>query len=636
MLLKNSIRLSNLRSLTRITPLVFRNVHRRSGKRPLQFAILTFILLVSVGNIIGPASARVQTARFIVSFKPQVGQIERTQAVNMAGGRVTSQFGIINSATAEIPVRQVEMLRRNQDVASVEEDAQVTASDLSADIQILANLTWAIGTNGTGVRLAILDTGISTSNPEFAGRIVACHTEVQGTSSCEDDNGHGTHVAGIAGAAGINTAARGVAPNVQFLEDKVLDSNGGGSISQIIAGIQWAINNGAKVISMSLSTSPADNGGTSSNCDASFSSLSSAVRNAVADGVTVVAAAGNSGGQGMGAPGCLSSVIAVGAVDSTDTLASFSSVGAGMKDHGIVAPGVNIYSTWLSSSYKTLSGTSMATPVVSGTVALLLSRNSTLTPEAVKRTLFATATCTISPCPNNSVGYGRIDALKAITGTGQQVPLGFDFSVSVNPKTTTLSPSAVSSATVSVNLLSGASQPVSLSTSISPAESLVSASLSTPTGNPSFTSTLSIQTNGNTPQGTYVITIQGMSGGSVRTASYIVNVASTTQTTQDFSLATFPTNAVLIFQGGIASAFVTVTPKGSFNSPVSITLSPLSGFSTSFYPNPVVTYTGSVSFSILTIFADNTVQPGIYVLTVTGTSGSLSHSTIITLQVIGF
>jgi len=633
LLLKNSIRLSNLRSLTRITPLVFRNVHRRSGKRPLQFAILTFILLVSVGNIIGPASARVQTARFIVSFKPQVGQIERTQAVNMAGGHVTSQFGIINSAAAEIPVRQVEMLRRNPDVASVEEDAQVTASDLSADIQILANLTWAIGTNGTGVRLAILDTGISTSNPEFAGRIVACHTEVQGTSSCEDDNGHGTHVAGIAGAAGINTAARGVAPNVQFLEDKVLDSNGGGSISQIIAGIQWAINNGAKVISMSLSTSPADNGGTSSNCDASFSSLSSAVRNAVADGVTVVAAAGNSGGQGMGAPGCLSSVIAVGAVDSTDTLASFSSVGAGMKDHGIVAPGVNIYSTWLLSSYKTLSGTSMATPVVSGTVALLLSRNSTLTPAAVKRTLFATATCTISPCPNISVGYGRIDALKAITGTGQQVPLGFDFSLSVNPKTTTLSPSAVSSATVSVNLLSGASQPVSLSTSISPAGLLVSASLSTPTGNPSFTSTLSVQTNGNTPQGTYVITIQGMSGGSVRTTSYVVNVASTTQ---DFSLATFPTNAVLIFQGGIASAFVTVTPKGSFNSPVSITLSPLSGFSTSFYPNPVVTYTGSVSFSILTIFADNTVQPGIYVLTVTGTSGSLSHSTIITLQVIGF
>ena len=625
-----------MRSLTRITPLVFRNVRRRSGKRPIQFAILTFILLVSVGNIIGPASARVQTVRFIVSFKPQVGQIERTQTMNIAGGHVTSQLGIINGAVAEIPLRQVEELRRNPDVASVEEDAPVTASDLSSDIQILANLTWAIETNGTGVRLAILDTGISTSNPEFGGRIVACRTEVQGTSSCEDDNGHGTHVAGIAGAAGINTAARGVAPNVQFLEDKVLDSNGGGSISQIIAGIQWAINNGAKVISMSLSTSPADNGGTSSNCDASFSSLSSAVKNAVANGVTVVAAAGNSGGQGMGAPGCLSSVIAVGAVDSTDTLASFSSVGAGMKDHGIVAPGVNIYSTWLSSSYKTLSGTSMATPVVSGTVALLLSRNSTLTPAAVKRTLFTTATCTISPCPNNSVGYGRIDALKAITGTGQQVPLGFDFSVSVNPKTTTLSPSAVSSATVSVNLLSGASQPVSLSTSISPAESLVSASLSTPTGNPSFTSTLSIQTNGNTPQGTYVITIQGMSGGSVRTASYIVNVASTTQTTQDFSLATFPTNAVLIFQGGIASAFVTVTPKGSFSSPVSITLSPLSGFSTSFYPNPVVTYTGSVSFSILTIFTDNTVPPGIYVLTVTGTSGSLSHSTTITIQVIGF
>src|SRR2546428_7928512 len=143
-----------MRSLTRITPLVFRNVRRRTGKRPIQFAILTFILLVSVGNIIGPASARVQTVRFIVSFKPQVGQIERTQTMNMAGGHVTSQLGIINGAVAEIPLRQVEELRRNPDVASVEEDAPVTASDLSADIQILANLTWAIETNGTGARLA--------------------------------------------------------------------------------------------------------------------------------------------------------------------------------------------------------------------------------------------------------------------------------------------------------------------------------------------------------------------------------------------------------------------------------------------------------------------------------------------------
>src|SRR2546428_8063308 len=118
--LKNSIRLSNLRSLHRITPLVFRNVHRRSGKRPLQFAILTFILLVSVGNIIGPASARVQTARFVVSFKPQVGQIERTQAVNMAGGHVTSQFGIINGPEAKIPLRPVDMFRSNPTVAGVE------------------------------------------------------------------------------------------------------------------------------------------------------------------------------------------------------------------------------------------------------------------------------------------------------------------------------------------------------------------------------------------------------------------------------------------------------------------------------------------------------------------------------------
>src|SRR2546427_10048093 len=101
-----------MRSLTRITPLVFRNVRRRSGKRPIQFAILTFILLVSVGNIIGPASARLQTAHFIVSFKPQIGQVESTKVLNAAGGLLTSQFEIINGAVAEIPIHLLELLMR--------------------------------------------------------------------------------------------------------------------------------------------------------------------------------------------------------------------------------------------------------------------------------------------------------------------------------------------------------------------------------------------------------------------------------------------------------------------------------------------------------------------------------------------
>ncbi|HZD12493.1 MAG TPA: S8 family serine peptidase, partial [Candidatus Binatus sp.] len=265
---------------------------RWTVKGAVKFAILSFVLLVNFGAMLGAASARPQHVTRIISFSPLTEQDDRVAAVRAVGGRVTHQYGMINAVLAEIPIGGLEELRRNPNISSVNEDVQVKASDLSVDLQILAGQAWKIGANGTGVRLAVLDTGISTSNVEFNGRIVGCHTEVPGTLNCEDDNGHGTHVAGIAGSAGVNNASRGVAPSVSFLIDKILDSNGSGQISQIIAGIEWAVNNGAKIISMSLSTQPADNAGTLSNCDTSFPSLATAVNKAVADGLTVVTAAG--------------------------------------------------------------------------------------------------------------------------------------------------------------------------------------------------------------------------------------------------------------------------------------------------------------------------------------------------------
>src|SRR5205823_3732756 len=116
--------------------------------------------------------------------------------------------------------------------------------------------------------------------------------------------------------------------------------------------------------------------------------------------ISVVAAAGNAGSAGVGAPGCISSTIAVGAVDSADHLASFSSVGGPLADHGVVAPGVNIYSTY-SPGYAVLSGTSMATPHVSGTIALMLRANPSLSTASVKSVLYTTACTqtTIPSCP---------------------------------------------------------------------------------------------------------------------------------------------------------------------------------------------------------------------------------------------
>lgn len=123
-----------------------------------------------------------------------------------------------------------------------------------------------------------------------------------------------------------------------------------------------------------------------SNCDNAIPSLTGAINTAVNNGTTVVAAAGNSGGAGVNPPGCISETIAVGATDFNDNLASFSGQGFAMQDHGVVAPGVNIFST-LPGGYGTLSGTSMATPAVAGAVALLKSANSGLTPADMKTKL---------------------------------------------------------------------------------------------------------------------------------------------------------------------------------------------------------------------------------------------------------
>ncbi|MBI3859133.1 MAG: S8 family serine peptidase [Thaumarchaeota archaeon] len=388
----------------------------------MRIAKVVVLLLVVVGTSVQlPVYAQGAMTPVLVLFAPKVTHSEMLSAVASAGGTVTRAYSTIPEVAAVVPESGISDLQRNPLILAVDEDAAVHPADSGADTQISANQVWSLGLTGSGVKLAVLDTGIDTTHPEFSGRILACASEVKGARTCEDDNGHGTHVAGIAGASGVDPLGKGVAPSVSFMIDKILDKTGSGSLSQVISGIDWAVANGAQIISMSLGTAPVDAGGTLSNCDSVYPTFTVAINDAVAAGVTVVAAAGNSGTGGLGAPGCISSVIAVGAVDSTDTLAWFSSQGAAMKDHGISAPGVNIYSSWLNGGYKTLSGTSMATPMVSGTIALMLTQSPGLTPTEVRTALFSTAKCLTSPCPNTMIGYGRVDSLKA-TNAGSTTP----------------------------------------------------------------------------------------------------------------------------------------------------------------------------------------------------------------------
>jgi subtilisin family serine protease len=210
------------------------------------------------------------------------------------------------------------------------------------------------------VRVAVIDTGIDTRHPDLAGKVDGGYnaiTDSEAPDSYIDDNGHGTHVSGtIAAIRGGKVV--GVAPKARLYAVKVLDADGSGNLSDVIKGIIWCANNGIQVANMSLgSPEPSD-------------TMEQALRYAEARNVIVVAAAGNSGGA-VGYPGAYPETIAVSASDWNDQIAYFSSRGPEVK---FIAPGVNVVSTFMGGDYLSLSGTSMATPHVTGLAALAVSQ----------------------------------------------------------------------------------------------------------------------------------------------------------------------------------------------------------------------------------------------------------------------
>lgn len=213
-------------------------------------------------------------------------------------------------------------------------------------------------TKGLGIKVAILDTGIDLDHPDLQDQIVATRDFTRSPRGVDDSNGHGTHCSGVVAAIDNSVGVIGVAPQARLIIGKVLGDDGSGFDDWIAAGIRWAIQQGAHIISMSLGSPQ-------------YSAVShKAVQEAVQAGVIVVAAAGNSGLQGVDYPGKLAETLAVGAVDRNNRRADFSAVGAEVD---VAGPGVEILSTYPNGRVATLSGTSMATPFVAGSLACVLS-----------------------------------------------------------------------------------------------------------------------------------------------------------------------------------------------------------------------------------------------------------------------
>lgn len=277
---------------------------------------------------------------------------------------------------------------------------------------------WAAGYTGRGVKVAVLDTGIDATHPDLVGQIDDRVSFVPGEDT-SDINGHGTHVAStiVGTGAASNGDYKGVAPDADLIVGKVLGGpEGQGADSWVLAGMQWAAESGADIVSMSLGDSFASDG---------LDPMSLAVDSLTAQyGSLFVIAAGNAGPETISSPGAATSALTVGATDKQDNLAWFSSTGpltgTGAMKPDLSAPGVDITAARSQQMpdgegfYRTISGTSMATPHVSGAAAILLQRHPDWTPQALKDALMSSAKPLADWYSPYEVGTGRLDVAAAV------------------------------------------------------------------------------------------------------------------------------------------------------------------------------------------------------------------------------
>ena len=310
-----------------------------------------------------PVSQRVIPGQYIVVLRETSGDFHTTVArfALRAGAKVRYEYSaVLHGFAANMSKEAAAALAADPGVALVEPDGEmhITTTESGAtwgidridQRSLPLSGTYSYNTTGTGVRAYIIDTGIQTSHPQFGGRASAVYDALGGNG--QDCNGHGTHVAGTVGSS-----TYGVAKNVYLRAVRVLDCNGSGSNSGVIAGMDWVRTNAIHpaVANMSLG------GGYSST-------VNTAATNLANSGVLLAVAAGNSAADACNSsPSSAPGTITVAASTSSDARASYSNYG-GCVD--IYAPGSSITSTWLNGGTNTISGTSMATPHVTGVAAL--------------------------------------------------------------------------------------------------------------------------------------------------------------------------------------------------------------------------------------------------------------------------
>jgi len=403
--------------------------HRTPGRRVLGVLGVTSAALIVAATVSATpahASGSIRNAgtkdaiagSYIIVLKDGVSTQSVSTLADRHDAKITHTYrAAVHGYSAKMSEADARATAADPSVAYVEQDAKVhtlgtqtpTPSwglDRIDQRNLPLDNSYTYPNTASNVTAYIIDTGIRTSHSDFGGR-ATWGTNTVGDGNNTDCNGHGTHVSGTVGGTSY-----GVAKGVHLVAVKVLDCNGSGSFSGVAAGIDWAASNhgsGPAVANMSL-------GGSGSN-----STVETAVRNAIADGITFAIASGNSNSDACNfTPARVAEAITVNASDNTDARASFSNYGTCTD---IFAPGVNITSAWNTSdtATNTISGTSMATPHVAGGAALYLGANPSASPATVQQALKDNST----PNKITNPGTGSPNRLLYVgTGTTPPPPSG--------------------------------------------------------------------------------------------------------------------------------------------------------------------------------------------------------------------
>ncbi len=429
-------------------------VSRGLAARALAVAVLALYLMApTAAALSAQLPGGVGKVRLIVKVNPKLFKMADIAGM---GGRVLYRASLAPIVIVEVPSFMADAVGKLRGVLHVSRDAPVRiygdvvpwgVSYVKAPSVWDAATTGAVDADGDGsrdVEVAVIDTGVDPSHPDLKDNVAWCISVIGGTvsSDCYDGNGHGTHVAGTIAALLDGYGLVGVAPGVEIYAIKALGDDGSGTFSDIIMAIDMAIkgpdgvvdrdgdglvagdpdDDAPEVISMSLGGSYAP------------TELHDIIQQAYSYGIVIVAAAGNEGAQSPAYPAAYPEVIAVGAIDSSEQVPSWSN-----RNPEVAAPGVDINSTWPGGGYNVISGTSMATPHVSAVVALMqaarMAKGLPVLPpgsfddtgnDTVRGILHSTAKDLGSPGYDSLYGYGAVQADAAVAaalgGTQEEPP----------------------------------------------------------------------------------------------------------------------------------------------------------------------------------------------------------------------